>query len=93
MEIPISRASSTSLGSTPVRAASSAAERRIFATARPLSTGRRIVRAWFSGAVYSLAAETADVGVDAYSPVTDDYDPWDNAVTGTIHKVVVELTD
>ena len=45
------------------------------------------------GAVYSLAAETADVGVDAYSPVTDDYDPWDNAFTGTIRKVVVHLTD
>ena len=45
------------------------------------------------GAVYSLAAETADVGVDAYSPVTDDYDPWDNAFTGTIRKVVVRLAD
>lgn len=28
------------------------------------------------GAVWSLAGETADVGMDAYSPVTDDYDPW-----------------
>jgi hypothetical protein len=27
------------------------------------------------GAVWSLAGETADVGMDAYSPVTDDYDP------------------
>jgi hypothetical protein len=43
-------------------------------------------------AVYSLAGETADVGMDAYSPVTDDYDPWDNALTGTITKVVVKLT-
>jgi hypothetical protein len=32
---------------------------------------------------YSLAGETADVGVDAWSPVTDDYDPWNNAFTGT----------
>jgi len=24
--------------------------------------------------------------------VTDDYDPWDNTFTGTIHKVVVRLT-
>jgi hypothetical protein len=44
------------------------------------------------GAVHSLAGETADVGMDAYSPVTDDYDPWDNALTGTITKVVVKLT-
>ena len=43
-------------------------------------------------AIYSLAGETADVGVDAFSPVTDDYDPWDNAFTGTIHKIEVGLT-
>ena len=40
----------------------------------------------------SLAGETADVGADAHSPVTDDYDPWDNAFTGTITKIVVTLT-
>jgi hypothetical protein len=34
------------------------------------------------GAVYSLAGETAHVGLDAYSPVTNDYDPWNNAFTG-----------
>ena len=45
------------------------------------------------GAVYSLAGETADVGVDAFSPVTDDYDPWDNAFTGTINKIVIRLND
>jgi hypothetical protein len=27
--------------------------------------------------------------VDAYSPVTDDYDAWDNAFTGTINTVKV----
>ena len=42
------------------------------------------------GAIYSLAGETADVGVDAWSPVTDDYDPWDNAFTGTIHKITIK---
>ena len=42
------------------------------------------------GALYSLAAETADIGMDAYSPVTDDYDPWDNAFTGTINTVKVK---
>jgi arylsulfatase A-like enzyme len=42
------------------------------------------------GAVYSLAGETADVGMDAYSPVTDDYDPWDNAFTGTIKIIKVK---
>ena len=42
------------------------------------------------GALYSLAAETADIGMDAYSPVTDDYDPWDNAFTGKINTVKVK---
>ena len=42
------------------------------------------------GAVYSLAGETADIGMDCYSPVTDDYDPWDNAFTGTINTVKVK---
>ncbi len=41
------------------------------------------------GAVYSLAGDTADVGMDAQTPVTDDYDLWDNAFTGTIHTVKV----
>jgi arylsulfatase len=45
------------------------------------------------GALYSLAAETADVGVDAFSPVTTDYDPWDNAFTGTIKTVKVKQKD
>lgn len=42
------------------------------------------------GVIYSLAGETADVGVDAWSPVTDDYDPWDNAFTGTINTIVMK---
>lgn len=41
------------------------------------------------GAVWSLAGETADVGKDAYSPVTDDYDAWDNAFNGTINVIKV----
>ena len=41
------------------------------------------------GALYSLAAETADIGRDSYSPVTNDYDPWKNDFTGTIRKVTV----
>ena len=45
------------------------------------------------GAVYSLAGDTADVGMDAQTPVTDDYDPWDNAFTGTIHTVKVRHKD
>jgi hypothetical protein len=45
------------------------------------------------GAVWSLAGETADVGMDAYSPVTDDYDPWDNKFTGTIEKITVKHKD
>ena len=45
------------------------------------------------GAVWSLAGETADVGMDAYSPVTDDYDPWNNAFSGKIHKITVRHKD
>jgi arylsulfatase A-like enzyme len=45
------------------------------------------------GALYSLAAETADIGKDAFSPVTTDYDPWDNAFTGKIQKITVQLKD
>lgn len=41
------------------------------------------------GAVWSLAGETADVGKDAYSPVTDDYDPGDNGFTGTINTMKI----
>lgn len=43
------------------------------------------------GAVYSLAGETADVGMDAFSPVTEDYDPWNNAFSGTIDKITIAL--
>jgi len=32
-------------------------------------------------------------GTDAFSPVTDDYDPWDNDFTGTINKIVIRLDD
>ena len=35
------------------------------------------------------AGEAADAGMDAYAPVTDGYDPWDNAFTGTINSVKV----
>lgn len=45
------------------------------------------------GALYSLAAETADIGMDAYSPVCDDYDPWNNAFTGTINTVKIKHKD
>lgn len=45
------------------------------------------------GALYSLAAETADIGLDSYSPVTDDYDPWDNSFTGTIKSVTLKHKD
>jgi arylsulfatase A-like enzyme len=41
------------------------------------------------GSLYSLAAETADIWRDDYSPVTKDYDPWNNAFTGTIKKVTI----
>ncbi len=37
------------------------------------------------------ADEGADVGMDAGTPVTDDYKERDNKFTGKIHKVTVEL--
>jgi arylsulfatase len=42
------------------------------------------------GAVYSLAGDTADVGADGWSPVTDAYDPWNNEFTGKIKVVKVK---
>jgi len=38
------------------------------------------------------ADETADVGVDEATPVTEDYKEGDNAFTGKIRKVIVEFT-
>ena len=38
------------------------------------------------------ADETTDVGMDGATPVTDAYDEGDNAFTGTIEKVTIELT-
>ncbi len=35
--------------------------------------------------------ETLDVGVDLGTPVTDDYRPIDNAFTGTVHTVRIDL--
>jgi arylsulfatase len=37
------------------------------------------------------ADETADVGVDDATPVTEDYKAWDNAFTGKILKVTVDV--
>jgi hypothetical protein len=45
------------------------------------------------GAICSLAGEMADVGTDAVSPVTDKYNPWENAFTRKISKITVELKD
>jgi hypothetical protein len=45
------------------------------------------------GAVGRLLERLPMLGTDAYSPVTDDYDPWKNAFTGTIHKIVVKHKD
>ena len=38
------------------------------------------------------ADETADVGLDAATPVTEDYAEGDNAFTGQIEQVTIELT-
>jgi len=39
------------------------------------------------------ADETADVGVDDATPVTEDYKAWDNAFTGKILKVTVDVKE
>ena len=38
------------------------------------------------------ADETTDVGTDEATPVTEDYAEGDNAFTGTIEKITVDLT-
>jgi hypothetical protein len=40
---------------------------------------------------FFFGPETADVGVDLYTPVTSDYDKGKNAFTGTINKITIEL--
>ena len=43
-----------------------------------------------NAAIFS-ADETADVGIDEATPVTDEYKEDDNAFTGKIHKVTIDL--
>ena len=40
---------------------------------------------------YLFGTETADVGMDLYTPVTSDYAKGNNKFTGKIHKVTVDL--
>ena len=40
---------------------------------------------------FLFGAETADVGVDLYTPVTSDYAKGNNKFTGKIHKVTIDL--
>jgi hypothetical protein len=40
---------------------------------------------------YLFGMETADVGMDLYTPVTSDYAKGNNKFTGKIHKVTVDL--
>ena len=42
---------------------------------------------------YFAFDETFDIGVDRASPVTDDYPPVDNAFTGPLHRIRVDLGD
>jgi arylsulfatase len=58
-----------------------------------LVNGRKVAQGRIDqtqGFIFS-ADEGADVGIDAGTPVTDDYKERDNAFTGKIHKVTVEL--
>ena len=40
---------------------------------------------------FIFGVETADVGMDLYTPVTSDYKKGDNKFTGTIGKVTIDL--
>ena len=42
---------------------------------------------------FIFGVETADVGVDLYTTVTPDYAKGDNAFTGTINKVRIDVRD
>ena len=42
--------------------------------------------------LFFSADEGADVGEDLGTPVTEDYKQHDNQFTGTIRKVIVDLT-
>ena len=41
---------------------------------------------------FIFGTETADVGMDLYTPVTPDYANGDNTFTGTINQVRIEVT-
>ena len=41
---------------------------------------------------FIFGTETADVGMDLYTPVTPDYTQNDNKFTGTIKKVTVDVS-
>ena len=38
---------------------------------------------------FFIGTEPADVGMDDLTPVTDDYEAYDNKFTGTIRKIVI----
>jgi arylsulfatase len=58
----------------------------IFINGKKVATGR-IERT----IPFIFGAETADVGMDLYTPVTADYKKGDNKFTGKINKVTIDL--
>jgi arylsulfatase A-like enzyme len=58
----------------------------IFINGKKVATGR-IERT----IPFLFGVETADVGMDLYTPVTSDYTKGKNAFTGTINKITIEL--
>ncbi len=69
---------------------------RAFTSAKP-ALGVQVVQGLHGGRIGNTtpflfsADETADVGLDAATPVTEDYAEGDNAFTGMIEKVTVDL--
>ena len=57
------------------------------------STGQGRVRTNRQTIPFLYRLETADVGVDLYTPVTPDYTQDDNKFTGTINKVCIDVRD
>jgi arylsulfatase len=54
--------------------------------------GKRVVSGRIERTIpFIFGAETADVGLDLYTPVTPDYKKGENKFTGAIHKVTIDL--
>jgi arylsulfatase len=62
-------------------------------TGKILINGKKVATGRIERTIpFIFGAETADVGMDLYTPVTSDYKKGDNKFTGKINKVTIDLT-